>query len=92
MQTHLYSYHYYTEEHWSIWGGIAPMVTKFKAMSRIWIGWGLVYPSGPTYRVGIATIIAASESDVVATLAHELLKNFKDDSRFFVGSVRETVL
>ena len=35
---------------------------KFNAMSKAWLKWGLVYPVGSTFRVGLATIVVASSS------------------------------
>ena len=35
---------------------------KFIAMSKAWLKWGLVYPVGSTFRIGLATIVVASRS------------------------------
>ena len=68
-QTHLYTFNYYNEEHWSCWGGVATNRQKFNKMSKTWLQWGLHFPSGPTFRIGLATILVATEMNVAATHA-----------------------
>ena len=86
LQTHLHSFRYYSEAQWVVWFSLATMLTKFRDMSRIWLGWGLIYPSGPTFRVGLATIIVASGSVVSSTTAHEQLEEFKTEFKIIRGA------
>ena len=55
-----------------------PIPQKNKAMHKAWLGWGLRFPSGPTYRVGVATICRACGLDVGGHQAHDMLIEFKD--------------
>jgi len=62
IQHHDYSYNYYTDAEWATWEGETSMRHKFIAMSKAWLKWGLVYPVGSTFRIGLATIVVASRS------------------------------
>ena len=66
-----------------IGGGTASMRQKFTRMSRVWLGWGLRFQSGPTIRMGLATIIVASDSisTFTSTHAHALLEEFISEFR-----------
>ena len=65
------------------------MSEKYKLMSRIWLSWGLVYPSGPTFRVGLGTLLVASGSHISAEDAHTELGTFQEEFRIIRG-VRPT--
>jgi len=45
-----------------MWEGETSMRNKFIVMSKAWLKWGLVYPVGSTFRIGLATIVVASRS------------------------------
>jgi hypothetical protein len=61
---------------WAVLGGPLSNREKFNHVSKEWLGWGLRYPSGPTIRTGLATILVASNSTVTAEHAHELFWEF----------------
>ena len=86
MQTHLYSYNYYSADQWAFWYSLATMIEKYKEMSRIWLSWGLVYPSGPTFRVGLATLIAASGEVATSTSAFKQMETFKIEFKAIRGA------
>ena len=77
LQTNLHSFSYYTVDQWATFTSLDPMETKFNEMARAWLGWGLVYPSGPTFRVGLATLIVASGTKIGPIKAHQLMGDFK---------------
>ena len=86
LQTNLWSYRYYTAAQWTIFCSlVTSMVVKFRDMSRIWMSWGLVYHSGPTFRIGLATIHVASESIVSSKTAYEQLEEFKEEFKIIRG-------
>ena len=74
IQTHLFSFNYHTDEDWSYYGGTASLRLKFNRMSKTRLRWGLPFPSGPNFRIGIATIFVATEMNVTATHAHEFVQ------------------
>ena len=81
-QTHMHSYNYYTEEDWAyFFSKDHTLSDKLKHMSKRWLSFGLKYPSGPTFRVGLATVCAASEQTLESQHAHSLLKEFVDEFR-----------
>ena len=84
-QTHEYSYHYYTAEDWAMILSDATIKEKMRYLAKVWLKWGLVYPSGPTFRVGLATIIVASKSTIDADTAYELLAEFTAEFRNMRG-------
>ena len=86
LQTHLYSYNYYSADQWAFWYSTATMIEKYKEMSRIWISWGLLHPSGPTFRVGLATLIAASGEVATSTSAFKQMETFKIEFKAIRGS------
>ena len=75
-QPHDYTYNYYDDAMWAVLGGPLSNRQKFNQVSKEWLGWGLRYPSGPTFRTGLATILVASNSTVTAEHAHELFWEF----------------
>ena len=75
-QTHLFTFNYYTDDQWSFFGGVAVFKRKFNMMSKAWLHWGLRFPSGPTYRRGLATILVASDLTATTTHAHLLFVEF----------------
>ena len=52
---------------------------KFELMSKEWLRWGLRFPSGPTLRVGLATLIVATELTVTPKQAHKLFVDFYEE-------------
>ena len=89
LQTNLFSFRYYTAAQWTIFCSlVTSMVVKFREMSRIWLSWGLVYPSGPTFRIGLATLHVASDSIVSSKTAHEQLDEFKEEFKIIRGHRR----
>ena len=83
LQTHDYTYNYYTEDEWAYWGGTASMLQKFTRMSKAWLKWGLVFPTGPTFRTGLATLMVASPptSTYTPTHVHALFEEFVSEFR-----------
>ena len=80
-QTHLFSYNYYEEDDWEYFSSDQhTMKEKFKRMSKAWLKWGLKFPSGPTFRVGVATVCASSKKtwnrSMPTTCSKNLLGNF----------------
>jgi hypothetical protein len=63
-QTHLHSHRYLTSPQWDY---IMDETITFKAkqtfLSKAWLGWGLRFPSGPTFRSGLALLAVASKLD-----------------------------
>jgi hypothetical protein len=80
-QTHMASFSYYTDEHWSLMCSDKTVKYKFNKTSKEWLRWGLRYPSGPTYRLGVATILAASQLTVDGQQAHAMFEEFKDEHK-----------
>ena len=78
-QTHLHSYHYYVDAFWSILMGPLSLQKKFELMSKEWLRWGLRFPSGPSLRVGLATILVATEMTVAPKHAHQLFLDFYEE-------------
>ena len=87
-QNHDYSYNYYTDATWLFFGGDHSMRLKFKTLTKEWLKWGLRFPSAPTMRIGLATILVASNMDVTAQHAHALLMEFQTEFK----ACRETNL
>ncbi|MDA8583290.1 hypothetical protein N9L68_03630 [bacterium] len=76
--THLYSYGYYTDVEWATFSDESiPMHENNSAMQRAWLSWGLRVPSGPSYKVGLATLLKASGIHVSGHQAHDMLNEFK---------------
>ena len=78
MQTHAFSFNYYNEETWSLLCSDKPNPTKFREISRQWISWGLRFPSGPTFRIGLATILASTSTEISPLQAHSLIGEFNN--------------
>ena len=77
-QTHLYSHGYYTEVEWATFcDGSIPMHEKYSTMQKSWLSWGLRFPSGPSYRIGLATLLKASGIHASGHQAHDMLNEFK---------------
>ena len=62
---------------WTFLQSDATIKKKSERTTKEWLGWGLRFPSGPTYRVGLATICAASGLSVSGNQAHDMLMEFK---------------
>ena len=77
-QTHMCSFNYYNDDDWGFFGGPEPFTMKFRWMSRKWLGFGLRFPSGHTFRIGLATIFVASKTGHTYTAlhVHSLYKEF----------------
>ena len=51
-------------------------------MSKIWMNdFGLRFPSGQTYRIGLSTIIEASEMTLTPTEAFDMMEDFVAEFR-----------
>ena len=81
-QTHITSFNYYTHAQWDdLMLPSVVLLWKFRLVSKIWLSWGLIYPSGPSFRIGLATIIVACNFVASAEKAHELLLEFVEEFR-----------
>ena len=69
------------------------MLTKFKWMSRQWQAIGLKYPTGPTFRLGLATIFVASKTGHTYSAVHahplfeEFVREFRSIRSVHIGQV-----
>jgi hypothetical protein len=82
-QTHLHSHRYLTSPQWDY---IMDETITFKAkqtfLSKAWLAWGLRYPSGPTFRSGLAILAVASKLDEHGpSKMHEHLLAFQKEFR-----------
>ncbi len=60
-QTHDYTFNYYSDEMWTVlMDPNKSMEFKMKSISRAWLSWGLLFPSAPTFRSGVSTLMVAS--------------------------------
>ena len=85
-QTHLHTHNYYCEDEWVTWGNKDyTMQKKFNIMSKVWINWGLRFPSAPTFRGGLAVIAAAMSMDLNPQHAHALFHEFQTEFRKLRG-------
>ena len=81
-QTHLTSFNYYNIGNWEDWARYTlDLLWKFTLMSKIWLGWGFIHPTAPSFRIGLATIIVASGYKATPDEAHQLLADFVDEFR-----------
>ena len=80
-QTHLTSYDYYTDDIWQYITSDKPLRKKMNTVSKEWIRWGLRFPSGPTYRIGLSTILAASDTTASGHQAHSMFEEFKTEHK-----------
>ena len=68
------------------------MRLKFIMMSKKWLGFGLMYPVGSTFRTGLASIIVASGSSHTYSPVHvhalyeEFVKEFRNIRSIHNGS------
>jgi hypothetical protein len=89
LQEHLWSYRYYSPGQWDDWFSTLPLKEKMKLMSRIWLLWGLAFPSGQTFRIGLATLFAAESRIISPEDAFVEVENFQKEFRIIRG-VRPT--
>ena len=61
------------------------MQKKFNIMSKVWLNWGLRFPSAPTFRGGLAVIAAAMSMDLNPQHAHALFQEFQTEFRKLRG-------
>lgn len=82
-QTHLHSHRYLTSSEWDyIMDETGSFRTKQSYLSKIWLGWGLRYPSGPTFRSGLALLTVACKLPTHEPSAmHEALVSFQSEFR-----------
>lgn len=83
QQTHLHSHRYLTSPQWDY---LMDETITFKAkhtfLSKAWLAWGLRYPSGPTFRSGLALLAVASKLDEHGpNKMHEHLLAFQKEFR-----------
>jgi hypothetical protein len=78
-QTHLHSFLYYTQAIWMMLMGSQSVQKKYTALSHEWLRWGLRFPSGPSFRVGLATILVAVEMIVTAKQAYRMFRDFVEE-------------
>ena len=52
---------------------------KYTTLSHEWLRWGLRFPSGPSFRVGLATILVAAEMIVTAKEAWQMFRDFVEE-------------
>ena len=78
-QQHMYSYNYYTDSTWTeLCDRTKPLQRKMRVVSQAWLGFGLVYPSEPTMRIGLSTVFVASGIELNSVQAKEKLDDFKN--------------
>lgn len=77
-QTHLYTYEYYSHADWDIFtNSSVSLRNKIEHMLRQWIAFGLLNPSEPTCRIGLATILVANATELSPTDAYDTMKDLK---------------
>lgn len=60
-QTHDYTFNYYSDDMWAVlMDSNKSMEFKMKSISREWLNWGLIFPSAPTFRSAVSTLMVAS--------------------------------
>jgi hypothetical protein len=82
-QTHIYSHKYLSNDQWEyILDLTIAFATKQTFLSKIWLGWGLRFPSGPTFRHGLALLTVASKlADCSPAHMHEHVMAFQKEFR-----------
>lgn len=82
-QTHLTSHRYLTSSQWDyIMDETHSLKAKQTFLSKVWIGWGLRYPSGPTFRSGLALLAVASKlAEHAPDKMHAYLLEFQSEFR-----------
>ena len=79
-QKHLFSFRYYSEAVWSVFlDKTAAMPKKRRVMFKEWLDWGLIFPSAPTMRIGLATLLVAMDMHVRARQGFEMFCEFRSD-------------
>ena len=82
MQTHVFTYRYYNVDDWVLFGSEATNTQKFNRMRKIRMNdFGLRFPSGQTYRIGLSTIIEASKMTPTPTEAFDMMEDFVREFR-----------
>ena len=77
-QTHMYSYRYYSEAVWArLLDKTVALPKKYRTMSKEWLSWGLIFPSAPTLRIGLSTLLVAMDMDTRGEQAHGLFRDFR---------------
>ncbi len=82
-QTHIYSHKYLSNDQWDY---ILDLTIAFAAkqtfLSKIWLGWGLRFPSGPTFRHGLSLLTVASKlANCSPAQMHEHVTAFQKEFR-----------
>jgi hypothetical protein len=63
-QTHLASHNYLTSEQWDfLQDETKSLKLKQTYLSKVWLKWGLRFPSAPTFRSGLALLMVSSKCD-----------------------------
>lgn len=76
-QTHDYTFNYYSDEMWTLlMDPNKSMEFKMKSMSKVWLSWGLVFPSAPTFRSGVSTLMVASNLEASPEQAKKFFNQF----------------
>jgi hypothetical protein len=83
-QSHLYSHRYLDSADWDyIQDETYTIKSKMTYLSKRWLSWGLRFPSGPTFRSGLALLAVASKLATIddPTKMHELVLMFQKEFR-----------
>lgn len=76
-QTHDYTFNYYSDEMWTLL--MDPNKSnefKMKSMAKTWLSWGLIFPSAPTFRSGVSTLMVATNLEAKPEQAKSLFNQF----------------
>lgn len=76
-QTHDYTFNYYSDEVWTVLLDLnKSMEYKMKSISREWLSWGLIFPSAPTFRSGVSTLMVTSNLEASPDQAKSFFNQF----------------
>ena len=86
-QTHLASHNYLTSEQWDfLQDETKSLKLKQTYLSKVWLKWGLRFPSAPTFRSGLALLMVSSKCDCGDPVAaYQHLQSFTTEFRKLRG-------
>jgi hypothetical protein len=81
-QTHLAGHNYHVNEEWELlMDPTRSLKQKMTVLSKVWLKWGLRFPSAPTFRSGLSLLVVCCKLDLSPTQAHEHMLEFTKEFR-----------
>ena len=92
LQTHEFTYNYYSKDNWEYFCSDAKNPQKLTKMSKTWIiDFGFRFPTAQTYRIGLSTIIEASKITLTPTEAYDMVNEFVGEFKMIRGQTEGTI-